>query len=151
MPKGVAKKIDRGMLLIWVEAEDRHRTAMMMQAGLDSSASLKLLIRTSVGLMPSPYNDILDKTAKLMLRACQELGFSPAARPRIHATPEPCAAVGVGGPEGSGGDPSSLAVWSGALAACIGAPIAGFILRAHRRIDVGLAIALIPPLVARCS
>ena len=55
-----------------------------------------------------------------------------------------------GGPEGSGGDPSSVAVWSGALAACIGAPVAGFILRAHRRIDVGLATAPIPPLGARC-
>jgi hypothetical protein len=33
-------------------------------------------------------------------------------------------------------------------AACIGAAVAGFILRAHRRIGVGLAIALIPPLGA---
>jgi hypothetical protein len=48
-----------------------------------------------------------------------------------------------GGPEGSGGEPSRVAVWSGALAACIGAPVA-------LRIGVGLAIALIPPLGARC-
>jgi phage terminase small subunit len=88
MPKGVAKKIDRGMPLIWVEAEDRHRTAMMMQARLDADATLKLLIRTPVGLMPSPYNDILDRTAKLMFRVAQELGFSPAARPRIHVVPD---------------------------------------------------------------
>jgi len=39
-----------------------------------------------------------------------------------------------GGPEGSGGDLSSVAAWSGALAACIGSPVAGFILRAHQRI-----------------
>src|SRR5215831_16481499 len=77
MPKGVAKKIDHGVLLIWVEAEDRHQTAMMMQARLDVDATLKLLIRTPVALMASPYNDILDKTAKLMIRAAQELGFSP--------------------------------------------------------------------------
>jgi phage terminase small subunit len=85
MPKGVAKKIDRGTLLIWVEAEDRHRTAMMMQTRLDADATLKLLIRTPVGLMASRHNDILDKTAKKMFRAAQELGFSPAARPRIRA------------------------------------------------------------------
>ena len=53
-----------------------------------------------------------------------------------------------GGPEGSGGDPSSVAAWSGAVAACIGSPIAGFILRAYQRIGLGLAIALIPPLGA---
>ena len=53
-----------------------------------------------------------------------------------------------GGPEGSGGDPASVAAWSGALAVCIGAPVAGFILRARQRIGMGLAIALIPPLAA---
>ena len=89
MPAGVLKRIDRGMLLVWVEAEDRHRTAMAMQAKLDQDATLKLLVRTPQGLAPSPYNDILDKTAKTMFRAATELGFSPAARPRIHLAPEP--------------------------------------------------------------
>jgi P27 family predicted phage terminase small subunit len=88
-PPGVLKKIDLSMLVAWVEAYDRHRIAMEMQARLDSEASLKLLIRTPQGLMPSPYNDILDKTAKKMFRAAAELGFSPAARPRIHVAPEP--------------------------------------------------------------
>lgn len=89
-PKGVLKRIDLGMLVAWVEAFDRHREAMEMQAQLDRSASLKLLIRTPTGLIASPYNDILDKTAKKMFRAAQELGFSPAARPRLHAAePEP--------------------------------------------------------------
>jgi phage terminase small subunit len=46
MPKGVAKKIDLGMLLAWVEAFDRHRTAMMMQARLDANP---LTIRTTLG------------------------------------------------------------------------------------------------------
>lgn len=87
MPRGVMKKIDREMLKIWVEAADRHNTARLMQAMLDRDSKLKLLIKTPVGLMPSPYNDILDKTAKTMVRVAQELGFSPAARPRIHADP----------------------------------------------------------------
>jgi P27 family predicted phage terminase small subunit len=88
MPKGVAKKIDLRMLVAWVEAYDRHRTAMMMQARLDADATLKLLIKTPVGLMASPCNDILDKAARKMFRAAQELEFSPAARPRLHAEPE---------------------------------------------------------------
>jgi hypothetical protein len=45
------------MLLAWVEAFDRHHTAMMMQARLDAEATLKLLIKTPVGLMASPYNE----------------------------------------------------------------------------------------------
>jgi len=84
-PKGVLKKIDLSVLMAWVDAFDRHRIAMEMQAKLDQDASLKLLIRTPQGLISSPYNEILDATGKKMMRAVAELGFSPAARPRIHA------------------------------------------------------------------
>lgn len=55
-PKGVLKKIDRGILKIWVEAEDRHFIAMQMQAKLDVNSELKLLVRGQFGLEPSPYN-----------------------------------------------------------------------------------------------
>jgi len=83
MPKGVVKLIDRGILKVWVEAEDRHNTARMMQAMLDQDTKLKLLVKGPNGLEPSPYNVILDKCAQTMFRAAQELGFSPAARPRL--------------------------------------------------------------------
>lgn len=89
MPHGVAKAMDRGMPIIWVEAEDRHHTAMLMQARLDAQRSrpMKLLLETPDGLKASPYADIINKAAKTMFRAAQELGFSPAARPRIHVMP----------------------------------------------------------------
>lgn len=87
MPRGVMKRIDRELLRAWVEACDRHNTARMMQAMLDRDSKLKLLIKTPDGFAPSPYNDILDKTAKTMIRLAQEFGFSPAARPRIKADP----------------------------------------------------------------
>jgi phage terminase small subunit len=83
MPKGVVKLIDRGILKVWIEAEDRHNTARMMQAMLDQDTKLKLLVKGPNGLEPSPYNVILDKCAQTMFRAAQELGFSPAARPRL--------------------------------------------------------------------
>ena len=83
MPKGVVKLIDRGILKVWVEAEDRHNTARMMQAMLDQDTKLKLLVKGPNGLEPSPYNFILDKCAQTMFRAAQEFGFSPAARPRL--------------------------------------------------------------------
>lgn len=90
-PRGVLKMIDRDILLVWVEARDRWNTARLMQAKIDRGAELKLLIRGPMGLGPSPYNDILEKTARTMFRAAQDLGFSPAARPRIHLAPEPAA------------------------------------------------------------
>jgi len=84
MPKGVVKLIDRDILRVWVEASDRHNTARAMQAMLDRDGGpLKLLVKGPKGLIASPYNKILDKTAETMCRVAQELGFSPAARPRL--------------------------------------------------------------------
>ena len=87
MPRGVMKLIDRDLLRVWVEASDRHNTARLMQAMLDRDSKLKLLIKTPDGFAPSPYNDILDKTGRTMVRVAQDLGFSPASRPRIKADP----------------------------------------------------------------
>jgi P27 family predicted phage terminase small subunit len=88
MPRGVMKRVDRDMLMIWCEARDRWNTARLMQAELDRDSRLKLLIKTPEGLAASPYHDILDKTSKTMIRVAQELGFSPAARARIKAEPD---------------------------------------------------------------
>lgn len=88
-PRSILRKIDRDMLLIWCEARDRWNTAREMQAQLDRDSTLKLLIRGPLGLVSSPYNDILDKTAKTMIRVAQDLGFSPAARPRLQIPPQP--------------------------------------------------------------
>jgi hypothetical protein len=46
--------------------------------------------------------------------------------------------------EGMGGDPSAVAIWSAGLAACLAAPIAGFVLRAYRKPGIGLLIAIVP-------
>ncbi|HSR78747.1 MAG TPA: hypothetical protein VLN57_19385 [Xanthobacteraceae bacterium] len=88
-PKSLLKKIDRGMLKVWVIAEDRLDTANQMQALLDRDTKLKLLVRGPLGLMPSPYEDIIDKNSKRMFRAADHLGFSPSARPRLHVEPPP--------------------------------------------------------------
>jgi P27 family predicted phage terminase small subunit len=87
-PARLLKRLDRGVLMVWVEAEGRHRTAMEMQATLDRNASMKLLIEGPRGFVLSPYHQILKETAGIMIRAAQELGFSPAARPRVAVEPE---------------------------------------------------------------
>lgn len=86
-PSGVLKRIDRGMLATWVEAEERHRTATMMQAKLDLGSPTPLLVKQKDGpLVVSPYIGILHKTAIIMIKAASELGFSPASRPRLVAS-----------------------------------------------------------------
>jgi P27 family predicted phage terminase small subunit len=85
-PRGILKPIDAGILAVWVAAEERHRTAAMMQAQLDQGTKLPLLTKTKDGTaVASPYLGIMNRSAALMIKAASELGFSPAARPRLAA------------------------------------------------------------------
>jgi phage terminase small subunit len=80
-PPGLLKMIDRSILVTWVVAEDTHRLATI---GL---AKTGLLIKSpTVGLpIQSPYLPIINRQAGVIKDAINELGFSPAARPRIGA------------------------------------------------------------------
>ena len=84
-PRGLLRPIDRTVLVIWVEAEDRHRRAAIAQAALDADAPDQPLVQRGPAgiLQESPYGRILARTAETLLRATAELGFSPAARPRL--------------------------------------------------------------------
>ena len=83
-PAGVLHAIDAGVLAVWVEAECRHRAATIAQARLDQGSALPLLTRTKDGTpVQSPYLGIINRAALVMLKAASELGFSPAARPRL--------------------------------------------------------------------
>jgi P27 family predicted phage terminase small subunit len=87
-PRGLLKALDRSVLVIWVEAEDRHRTAMMTQAKLDSGNQMPLLTKGKDGFpISSPYLRIMNHASLVMLRCVMELGFSPASRPRIQLIP----------------------------------------------------------------
>jgi P27 family predicted phage terminase small subunit len=89
-PPGVLKAIDRDLLMVWCEARARWEVARREQLRLDREAPMKLCIMGSNGNpRPSPYHAILERCAGTMFRAAQELGFSPAARPRIRIAPEP--------------------------------------------------------------
>src|SRR4051812_10404221 len=66
-PRGILRQIDRGILAVWVEAEERHRTAAMMQAQLDQGTKLPLLTKTKDGTaIASPYLGILNRAAAIM-------------------------------------------------------------------------------------
>lgn len=88
-PPGLLKLLDRGVLTLWVEAEDRHRSASMAQARLNERGpDLPYLVKGQLGLEVSPYVEVIDKAAKIMFRCISEMGFSPASRPRLRLVPE---------------------------------------------------------------
>ena len=83
MPKGVAKKIDRALLKAYIEAETRHDEVTELLAMMNEQARLKYLMKGPIGIVSNPYNDILDKCARTLVAIARELGFSPAARPKL--------------------------------------------------------------------
>ena len=78
-PDGLLKRLDCSALVAWVVAQDMHRQATEMVARHG------LLIRAPVTGAPiqSPYIPIVNRQATIMLRAAEQLGFTPVARSRV--------------------------------------------------------------------
>ena len=86
-PRGVLKKIDRTLLTLWCKTAERYRRAEASQAGMNAQQALPDVIRAPSGLlMVSPYVQIMHKTALLMLKLAEQLGFTPISRPRLGAS-----------------------------------------------------------------
>jgi len=90
-PPGMLRNLDRGILAVWVIAEDLHRQATHTQNQLPS---LMIRVKTKstpeggLGfMMASPYIGVINAQAKVMLKAASELGFSPVSRPRVFMAP----------------------------------------------------------------
>ena len=79
-PAGLLRRIDAGVLAVWVVAESLHRQATEKQ---DAVGGLVYKPKGSEVHLQSPYLAIINKQAMIMLKAASELGFSPVARPRI--------------------------------------------------------------------
>ena len=78
-PKNVLRRIDQEVLRLWVETLDRkNETQQLLEAE-----------ENAVMWLTSPAHRILDRTATLLMRLAGELGFSPAARPKLHVEPAP--------------------------------------------------------------
>lgn len=108
-PRGLLRRLDSGVLTVWVVAEDTHRIAAEQLALTPS-----LLLRSPAPPKtkdnpnpyqpppyPSPYVGIMNRQALIMMKAASELGFSPAARARVFAVgrpsdPLPIAPLAVG-------------------------------------------------------
>jgi P27 family predicted phage terminase small subunit len=88
-PRGLLKRIDQGVLFAWVVAEDLHRQAAMAQAKVGLLVRVKTKAtagKDDPGVpVASPYINIINQQAKIMLKTASDLGFSPVSRPRIAA------------------------------------------------------------------
>jgi P27 family predicted phage terminase small subunit len=83
-PARLLTPIDSGVLSVWVLAEDQLRTAAQMQNKLHADAPMRMLMKGGRGvIMVSPYIGIMHKAGAVMIRAGEQLGFTPAARPRL--------------------------------------------------------------------
>jgi hypothetical protein len=101
-PPGLLRRVDKGMLAVWVAAEEAHATAAKRLAeGGDT-----LLMKYPGAPMPFPsfYLSIMNKQALIMMKAADHLGFSPVARARIYARPE----RGLPSASGAGEQPLTL-------------------------------------------
>jgi P27 family predicted phage terminase small subunit len=112
-PPGMLKRIDRGVLIVWAVAEDLHRQAAEAQAkvGLLVRVKTRATINQDDPGVPaaSPYVNIINQQAKIMLKAASELGFTPVSRPRVYGGPSvPAPNFNVGETERGGDDHMSL-------------------------------------------
>lgn len=78
-PAGLLKKLDRSVLSVWVVAEDLHRRA---SERVDKFGILTKAPSTGLPIQ-SPYLPVVNKQAAIMLKAAEQLGFTPASRSRI--------------------------------------------------------------------
>lgn len=85
-PAYLLKRIDRGVLALYVIAEDNLRLASLEQAERNRTLKHPLLMRTKRGAewRMAPYISIVEKCATVMLRCAREMGFTPASRTAIN-------------------------------------------------------------------
>jgi P27 family predicted phage terminase small subunit len=77
-PKGLLKRLDREALVVWATAASEHRRAVRKVREIGQ------VVKTSNGnAVQNPYLPIMNKQAMIMLRAAEQMGFTPAARSRI--------------------------------------------------------------------
>jgi len=84
-PRGLLKKLDRSVLVAWVVSEDLHRQA----TGMVEKYGILTKTPSTGAPMQSPYLPIVNKQAQIMLRAAEQLGFSPSARSRVQMAGDP--------------------------------------------------------------
>jgi len=77
-PKGLLRILDKSILTIWVVASAAHKYAVQE---LEEEG---LVILTPQGYpVQSPYLQIVNKQAEIMIKAGSEMGFTPSSRTKV--------------------------------------------------------------------
>jgi P27 family predicted phage terminase small subunit len=80
-PPGLLKRIDASVLEVWCVAHRMYRRAV---EEVEKSGMVTKSPTTGLAI-ENPYLWSINKQALIMLRAAEQLGFSPASRTRIRA------------------------------------------------------------------
>lgn len=79
-PDGVLRKIDTGILEIYVKAKVQWE-----RAAENVEANGTICKGPNGGVMHNPFVGVMNTQAKMMMRAISQLGFSPVTRQRVKA------------------------------------------------------------------
>ncbi|HKV17368.1 MAG TPA: P27 family phage terminase small subunit [Reyranella sp.] len=79
-PVGLLSGTDRDVMIVWVVATVEHRRAALEVAKLG-----QVVQRADKTVGINPYLRVMNAQAAIILRTCQEIGFSPAARAHLGA------------------------------------------------------------------
>jgi P27 family predicted phage terminase small subunit len=80
-PYGLLRRIDRQLLVNYVELAERHERAAIALQKLDEVAgATPLLSGSGAAMTVSPYVQIMDRCVLLMTRLQGQMGFTPSAR-----------------------------------------------------------------------
>lgn len=78
LPAGVLKRADRTLFTDWIKSRSTYKRAAQARDKLRSMLSTKYAL----------YTAVMHREARLQKALATELGMSPAARPRLQATPD---------------------------------------------------------------
>lgn len=114
-PPGILRRIDGWALRAWVVACDLHRQATIAQARTPllfvpriapavtkkDKDGKEIEIKAEMTGYPqqSPYLAIINRQAIIMLRAAEQMGFTPTSRPRLFASTGPIVPPAKPGPK----------------------------------------------------
>lgn len=81
-PEGLLRLLDREVLIAFIQAKDLHQQAAIQL----QREGITMMSRNGIP-MPNPAIGVLNKQAGMMLKAAEQMGFSPVARARVRVAP----------------------------------------------------------------
>jgi len=78
-PPGLLRSLDRTLLTLWVQHEERHARAAAQVAEMGDMVKFPGIPMP----MPNPYLRVMNQQALILIKLASEMGFTPASRARV--------------------------------------------------------------------